>query len=106
MQWLNTIPHWMRHHLDDIAIGLTTMILVVSGPYINAATKGLTRKLHWLLRYTLFVLLSTLGYGILMHFLTINARHTLLNLSDWQFVGAVVLLHLVLAWLLKRDKTI
>ena len=106
MHWTHIPSHWLRLHIHDVTIGITTMILVVGGFYINAAMKRMTSKLNWLLRYALFVLLSTLGYGLLMHYLTSYAEGTLLSLSDPKLLGAVIGIHLLLAWLLKRDKTI
>jgi hypothetical protein len=109
MTWtsVSAIPaHWMRDHLSEIAISITAMILVVAGPYINAGLKLLTGKLHWLMRYTLFVLLSTVGYGLLTNYSYRGMRGMLLGLTGWQLVGMVAGVHLVLAWLLKRDKAI
>ncbi|GEM_PF-1121322 len=109
MNW-TVISHfpaqWMRNHLSEIAISITAMILVVGGPYINAGVKTLTGKLHWLMRYALFVLLSTVGYGLLTNFCLHHMRGFLFALAGWQLVSIVVGFHLILAWLLKRDKAI
>jgi hypothetical protein len=109
MTWtsVSAVPaQWMRGHIPEIAISITAMILVVSGPYINAGLKLLTGKLHWLMRYALFVLLSTVGYGLITNFAFRGLRGVLWSLTGWQLVGAVAGAHLILAWLLKRDKAI
>jgi hypothetical protein len=97
---------WMRAHLSEIAISITAMILVVAGPYINKGLKSVTGKLHWLLRYALFVVLSTVGYGLITNFCFHTMRGMLFGLWGWHLVAAVAGAHLVLAWLLKRDETI
>jgi hypothetical protein len=97
---------WMRGHLTEIAISITAMSLVVAGPYINAGLKRLARNLHWLLRYALFVLLSTLGYGLITNVSMSNLRAFLRILNGGQLLAAVLFAHLLLAWLLKRDRAI
>jgi hypothetical protein len=104
--WVNMAGQWMRGHLTEIAFSITAMILVVGGPYINAGMKSLSQKLHWVLRYALFVLLSTAGYGLITNFGLRNMRGFLLRLGNWQLLAAVLAAHLILAWLLKRDKAI
>ena len=96
----------MRGHTAEIALSLTAMFLVVGGPYVNAGLKNLSRNFPWLLRYALFLLLSIVGYGLISNFLQRNTRGILSGMPDWQLVSAVVGLHLILAWLLKREKKI
>ncbi len=97
---------WMRSHLPQIAFSLTAMVLVLGGPYINGAVKKATQPLHWLLRYALFVLLSTVGYGLIANFGLQATRSLLARLTSFQLIGAVFGAHLVLAWFLKREKKI
>jgi hypothetical protein len=106
MTWIDYPAHWMRNHLSEIAISITAMILVVAGPYINAGLKKLTGTLNWLLRYALFVLLSTVGYGLITHFSLRTLRSMLFSLGKWELLAVVAGAHLVLAWLLKRDRAI
>jgi len=93
----------MRAHIPEIAVSLTAMALVVGGPYVNAGLKNLTRNFHWLVRYGIFIFLSMAGYGIISNIIQRNTRGFLLGLSNGQLVGAVLGLHLLLAWLLKRE---
>ena len=104
--WTDHPAHWMRAHLPEIAISITAMILVVAGPYLNAGLKNLTGRLHMLLRYALFVVLSTVGYGLLTNFGYRTLRAMLTGLGKWELIAVVAGAHLVLAWLLKRDKAI
>ena len=104
--WIDHPAHWLRAHLPEIAISITAMCLVVAGPYLNAGLKKLTGRLHMLLRYALFVLLSTVGYGLITNFGFRTIRGVLTGLGKWELIAAVAGAHLVLAWLLKRDKAI
>ncbi len=104
--WTDYPAHWIRAHLAEIAISITAMILVVAGPYLNAGLKNLTGRLHMLLRYGLFVLLSTFGYGLITNFGFRTIRTMLTGLGKWELIAVVDGAHLVLAWLLKRDKAI
>lgn len=104
--WTDFPAQWLRAHLPEIAISITAMCLVVAGPYMNAGLKNLTGRLHMLLRYALFVLLSTVGYGLITNFGLRTIRGMLTGLGKWELIVAVAGAHLVLAWLLKRDKAI
>jgi hypothetical protein len=106
MDWLDFPAHWMRRHIPEMAFSITAMLLVVSGPSVNAGLKNMTRKFHWLLRYCLFVILTTLGYGLVGNFILQKTRGVLWTLSDGLLVGLVLGLHLLLAWMLKRDRRI
>lgn len=106
MAWISVPGAWMRAHLSEIAFSITAMLLVVGGPYLNAGLKGLTRTFHWLARYALFVLLSTVGYGLITNYGLRTLRGALRGLTNVQLFITVLAAHLILAWLLKRDKAI
>lgn len=106
MRWIDIMADLARGHITEIAISITAMTLVVTGPHINRAAMNLTRALHWLARYALFVVLATAGYGLLTHFGVQFARRMLRGLDDLPLLAAIVGSHLVMAWLLKREKHI
>jgi hypothetical protein len=97
---------WMRAHLSQIAFSVTAMLLVLGGPYINGLVKNVTKPLHWLVRYALFVLLSTVGYGLITNLGLQSIRALLARLDSVQLIAAVFGAHLVLAWFLKRERKI
>lgn len=106
MSWLMIPAQWMRSHLAEIAFSITAMMLVVGGPYLNVALKKFTRNFHWVFRYALFVLLTTVGYGLITNFGLRQVRGFMGILNNWQLLAFVLGVHLVLAWFLKRDKAI
>jgi hypothetical protein len=106
MHWIHFLTQWMRAHLAEISFSLTAMLLVVGGPYLNRAVMRFARSFHWVLRYALFVMLSTVGYGFITNFTLRGVQGFMFHLGGWQLPGFVLGAHLVLAWLLKRDKAL
>jgi hypothetical protein len=106
LRWIDVLAGLARGHITEIAISITAMSLVVTGPHINRAAMDLTRALHWLARYALFVVLATAGYGLLTHFGVQFFRRLLRGLDNLPLLAAIVGSHLVMAWLLKREKHI
>jgi hypothetical protein len=106
MHWIYDLAQLIRNHLSEIAFTITTMLFVVGGPYLNKGTKAVTQPLHWLIRYGIFVLLATVGYGLLAHYAFQILRRSLAGLANIPLLFAVIGSHLVLAWLLKRENSI
>ena len=106
MTWMHTLAALTRAHLREISISLTAMILVVLSPAINTGMKSLAGPLHWLVRYGLFVLLATVGGGLMTHFGVSVIDRGLRGLSDGQLLGGVASAHLLIAWILKRENHI
>lgn len=97
---------FVRTHLAEIAVSLTAMILVVLSPILNKGMKAVAGPLHWLVRYGLFVLFTTVGSGLLTLFGVRFLQAGLRSLTDGQLVGAVAGAHLLIAWVLKRENHI
>ncbi len=106
MIWLHSLAGLTRSHLREISISLTAMILVILSPAINTGMKSIAGPLHWLLRYGLFVLLATVGGGLMTHFGVTLLDKGLRGLSDGQLLGGVAGAHLLIAWVLKRENHI
>jgi di/tricarboxylate transporter len=97
---------WMRNHLSEISFSITAILFVVGGPLLNSGMKSFTQKLHWLFRYGIFVLLTTVGYGLLTNYSLHFMRGFLIRMNDVQLLIFVFSFHLFMAWLLKRDRAI
>jgi hypothetical protein len=106
MHWIPSLAALTRSHLPEIAISLTAMILVVLSPAFNKGMKAMAGPLHWILRYGLFVLLATVGSGLLTHFGVRAIQAALRGLSDGRLLAAVAGAHLLIAWILKRENHI
>jgi hypothetical protein len=106
MSWIHSLSQLTRGHLAEISVSITAMVLVVLTPFLNKGMKAMARPLHWIMRYALFVLMATAGGGLLTHF-GVRSIHSLLRaLPDVQLLAAVTGVHLLIAWLLKRENQI
>lgn len=103
---LTQIASVIRHHLDEVVFGITSVTLVLAGPYINGLLKQITCKMNWFLRFILYVFLCCAGYGFLTHFLYQLLIKTFVHFESYLLVIVTLLSYLVLAWFAKRQKQI
>lgn len=101
-----TTALFIRHHLQEICFGITAVSLMLFGPIFNGTVKHITRNLHWLLRYVVFVLLCTVGYVSLAKGMYDGIRNLLLMLSRPALVFVTLGIYLALAWIAKQQKEI
>jgi hypothetical protein len=106
MPWIHSLSDLIRSHLPEISVSITAMILVVLTPFLNKGMKAMARPMHWILRYGLFVILATVGGGLLTHFGVKSVHSMLHRLPDLQLLAAVTGIHLLIAWFLKRENHI
>jgi hypothetical protein len=89
--------------VSDVAFSMVAVALMLAGPVINRFIRKAIEKLHWTLRYLLFVIICTAGYG----FLTKVAYHGLRNWLAGQkalwLVLITVAIYLVLAWFARKQ---
>jgi hypothetical protein len=97
---------FLRQNIQFITFGITAVTVTLVGPYINGTVKRITASLHWTLRYILFVLLCTLGYGFLSHTLYFWLKKWLIHLPEIQLILWVSAIYLGLAWVAKQQKEI
>lgn len=90
----------------EICFGITAVTLMLFGPAINGGVRRLTRKLHWVVRYSIFVLLCTAGYIFLSQALYRGVRSLLLSCGGSLRVAVTVGIFLALAWVAKEQKAI
>lgn len=97
---------FVRTYLHEICFGITAVALMLFGPSINGAVRKITRKLNWVIRYSIFVLLCTVGYIFLSQALYRGVRHLLLLCGGSLRVAVTVGIFLVLAYIAKEQKAI
>jgi lysylphosphatidylglycerol synthetase-like protein (DUF2156 family) len=100
------IAKLIRPNLSEICFCMTAVALVLSGPYINEFVANLTEKLHWLVRYLVFVLMCTVGYGALVQILYRGLKHWLSGQHAFALVAFTVVIYLVLAYFARKQKRI
>jgi hypothetical protein len=95
---------WLKPHLPFIATAFTTALLVIYGDYINRAVKGHFRQNHFIIRTTVFILLCSIGYGLLTAWLTPAVNFVLLYFGDAYFAPTVILAFVALGILAERKR--
>ena len=100
------IAKLIRPNLSEVCFGMTAVALVLSGPYINSFVASLTVKLHWLVRYLIFVLMCTIGYGALVQILYRGLKYWLTGQHAFALVAYTTVIYLVLAYFARKQKRI
>lgn len=95
---------YMKPHLSFIAIAFTTALLVIYGDYINRAVKKRIRQRHFFVRTAIFILLCSVGYGLLTAWITPAVRYLLLYFGDAYFAPAAILAFVALGLLAERKR--
>ena len=85
-------------------MGFTTALLVIFGDYINRAVKNHFRQNHFLIRTAVFILLCSVGYGLLTAWLTPAVNFVLLYFGETYFAPVVILAFLGLGILAERKR--
>jgi hypothetical protein len=107
MNYLITqLSTFIRHHLPEAVFGITTVTLVLAGPYLNSLVKKATSNMHWLLRFVVFVLVVCAGYGFLAHLLYITVKNWFLHMNNLTLVLSTLISYLILAWVAKQQREI
>ncbi len=60
-----TLLIYTKAHLTTVSMVLTTALLVLYGDNINRAVKNRIRSQHFIVRTLVFMLLCSVGYGLL-----------------------------------------
>jgi hypothetical protein len=97
---------FLQHNIQFVTFGIVAVTITLVGPYINSVLKKVTESLHWLLKYVLFVLLCTLGYGFLSHSLYFWLKKWFIHLPEMYLIIWVSVIYLGLAWFAKQQKEI
>jgi hypothetical protein len=100
------LAKYARGHLSEVCFGITAVTMVLVGPYVNGVLKKLTAKLHWFLRYLLYIFLCTAGFGFLSHVIYSGVRHWFIGLSNPLLLVWTAGIYLLLAWLALQQKEI
>lgn len=96
----------IRQYIPEISFGITAVTLMLAGPIINRTVKLLSRSLHWLLRYAIFIMLCTVVYGFLSQAIYRSLRIWFVNLDNMMLDFWVCVIYLGLAWFAKRQHEI
>ncbi len=94
MEWITgligSFSAWLRPHLGMVGLALIATLLVIYGHDLNRAFQELVKRLHFLLRVALFVLICAFGYGAVINYLAPLLARLLASLNDL-WLGPLVL---------------
>lgn len=103
---ISQFANLIRHHLPEVVFGITTVTLVLAGPYLNSVVKKMTSTMHWILRFVIFVIVVSAGYGFLAHLLYITVKNWFIHMNNITLVIVSLTSYLVLAWIAKQQREI
>lgn len=97
---------YLRDHTQEIAFSLVATLLMVYGHQLNRYFRKTTAKMNWFVRFILFVLLCTIGYGFLSTVLVKFIASGLSQLSSQAFLGTITASYIFLAYIARRKKEV
>jgi hypothetical protein len=103
---ISQAAHLFHHHIQEIVFGIITISMVLAGPYINGTVKRMTKDMHWVVRFAVFVIVVCAGYGFITHFLYKTVKTWFLHMNNLTLVLVTVFSYLILAWFAKQQKEI
>lgn len=104
--YIHILAVFLRGHLPSIAVGLVATILVIYGNSMNKFFRQQTKSMHFIARFTLFVLLCSAGYGFLSSQAVKLLRNFMTGLPDVHLVFAVVGSFVLLGFLARAGKEV
>jgi hypothetical protein len=96
----------LRQHLSEVCFGITAVALILVGPHFNAFVQRLIRKTHVLVRFSVFVLICTIGYGFLAHFIYRGLATCLAHQKSLSLILIIAVIYLLLAFFARKERRI
>ena len=93
----------IRTHINYVSLGITAVSLMLAGPYINGFIGQMTQKLNWFLRYILFILMCTIGYGLLTQVVFRNLARWLMYQHSVALIVITTIIYLGLAFFARKQ---
>jgi hypothetical protein len=93
----------IRQHMSEVCFGITAVSLILAGPAINGFVQRLTKSFHWFVRYLVFVLMCTIGYGFLSQVIFRGLKQWFAHQGAVSLILITTALYLVLAFFAKKQ---
>lgn len=90
-------------YMSEVCFGITAVLLILAGPAINEFVQRLSKSFHCLVRYLMFVLMCTIGYGFLTQVIYRGLKHWLINQRGITLILITTGIYLVLAFFAKKQ---
>jgi hypothetical protein len=100
------ITGFFHRHLQEISLAVSATFLVLYGNQINQFFKKNVAAFPWWLRWFLFSIFCTLGYGYLTFFLSSRLEVFLANLSEDYFLLVILGIFFMMGLIAERKNQI
>ena len=100
------IGQWFRHYQFQSAMAIVATLLVLFGHDINKFFKKLVSKQHVVLRSITFILVCSVGYGLLTVWLTGLLALQLAKISDVYIFPSILGVFIVLSFYAQKQNHI
>ena len=97
------IADLIRQHLSEVCFGITAVSLILAGPAINEFVQRLIKSFNWFIRYLVFLLICTIGYGFLTQIIYRFLRNWLVSQRTLALILLTVGIYLVLAFFARKQ---
>ncbi len=97
------IADLIRRHLPEVCFSITAVSLMLAHPAINNFVSRVTQRFHWLVRYLIFVVVCTAGYGAIMQIIYRSLKHWLSYQRSLALIAITVVVYLALAFFAKKQ---
>lgn len=105
-QLLSLTSHLCRPYLTEISFSFVATLLVLYGDRINGEIKKITSDYHYVIRVTIFILISGFGYGWATVYFT-GFLKKILQYKTGDYLGIIVItVFLVLGIMADKKKYI
>ena len=93
----------IHKHLSTVCFSITAVLLMLAHPSINNFISRATQRFHWLVRYLLFVVVCTAGYGAIMQIIYRSLKHWFSYQRNLALIVIVAVIYLALAFFAKKQ---
>ena len=106
LDWIGMASQWMRPYLTDIGMAMIATLLVIFGQNMTQLLRLQIGKYHFLVKLTLFVIFSAVGFTLLTKFVAPLWVSQLAALSDYWLAPVVIAIFYVIGWLAQKKQMI
>ena len=106
VKFTGAVAQFLHNYISEISFSITAVTIMIAGPYMTSFIKRFTKTSNWFIRYCCYMLLCTVGVGVLTKILYQGIRHWLGQQSGIALILWVIGVYLGLALIAKQQKEI
>lgn len=104
--YIHDFAQFLRAHMNSISVGIVATLLMLYGSSINGFFNKVTRKIPFVGRFALFVVLCSAGYAFISSQAVRFFKYFLVGQKDLPLIGIIAASFIVLAFLAYRGKDV